>query len=534
MSTGSFIEMFMTTFGWHLYEIVWGVISSTGLAYLPFFAVIIDNVIKPLESQEAKEAAVISLRRLEIDIIRLIIMMMLAVSPYMTISYGAISFTKACQGDTGVAGQTVNAGNSGTKFDEIFRPNLLNNQEAKAPPWFYIVMSVSGGINDAVISRLPCEMSMRQAEYEMSTLNISDPHLKRDVQRFITECHQPAIADFYNNRRVFPDDLEMNDIDWPGSKYFNNNFYVNEFAKHPTPGFAFDESRQSDMAYKTSNEGSAVPENGYPSCQEWWGDSTAGLRTRLVDEFPRGRFNKFRTWFAPDSTVEQHEDTVIRKMLANEGPSVYKGLDVGSGDDYSYLKLAVAIANPFAAAAFFPEDAVESVEGSLAGLGVGVASLLSGPTIYAVKQFAPYIQATLLMMTYFLLPWVLLVGNYEWSTIRTATTTIFAIKFWTAIWAVTELLDNQLFKTILSASGSSGISYENRMMGSIAALITLALYIGAPAYFLSILGWGGESRANASSTMGNSMGTQGQQAGASGSGIAASTAKMAATKGKSK
>lgn len=105
MSTGSFIEMFMTTFGWHLYEIVWGVISSTGLAYLPFFAVIIDNVVKPIESQEAKAAAVTSLRRLEIDIIRLIVMMMLAVSPYMTIQYGQCLTRRPARPEPGTLAQ---------------------------------------------------------------------------------------------------------------------------------------------------------------------------------------------------------------------------------------------------------------------------------------------------------------------------------------------------------------------------------------------------------------------------------------------
>lgn len=186
----------------------------------------------------------------------------------------------------GTAAQSVNAGNSGTKFDEIFKPNLLNNQEAKAPPWFYIVMSVSGGINDAVITRLPCEINMRQATHEMSTINISDPHLKRDVQRFITECHRPAIADFYNNRREMPADIEMTDLDWLGSKYFNDTFYKTEFAKNQVPGFDFDPNRESDKAYTADNGGIADPEYGYPSCYEWWNSSSHGIRVRLIDDVP--------------------------------------------------------------------------------------------------------------------------------------------------------------------------------------------------------------------------------------------------------
>lgn len=494
MSTGSFIEMFMTTFGWHLYEIVWGVISSTGLAYLPFFAVIIDNIIKPIESQEAKAAAVTSLRRLEIDIVRLIVMMMLAVSPYMTISYGAVSFTKACQGDTGTAGNSVNAGQSGTIFDNVFKPSLLNNQEAKAPPWFYIVMSVSGGINDAVISRLPCEINMRQAAYEMSSVNISDPHLKREVQRFITECHQPAIADFYNNRREFPNDMEMSDIDWPGSKYFNDNFYRSEFAKHPTPGFAFDLLRESDKAYYTENQGGqqARPEYGYPSCHEWWNDPSVGLRAGLIDEVP----DSLRSWLA-DSWVGQKvgaktdaDNAAIRAVLKNEGANIYDGLDI-SGNGLRSDAESTTIT-----------EGIYKGAGEVIGtLGAWVFEALLQPILFGVKEAAPYAQATMLMATYFLLPWVLLVGNYSWSTIKTATVTIFAIKFWTSIWAVIDLLDNKLGQTLSQASGNKGVwgffSASNQLMYSIVDITILALYMGLPFYFLTILGWGGERGAAA-------------------------------------
>lgn len=526
MSTGSFIEMFMTTFGWHLYEIVWGVIKSTGLAYLPFFAVILDNVVKPIESQEAKSAAVTSLRRLEIDIIRLIIMMMLAVSPYMTIQYGAVSYTKACQARTGTAGETVNAGNSGTRFDDVFKPNLLNNQEAKAPPWFYIVMSVTGGINDAVISRLPCSVDMRHMEYEMSSINISDPHLKRHTQRFITECFKPGVADFYNNQRQLPDDLDASDLNWPGSQHLNSEFYLREFAKNQVPGYEFDSTRQSDMAYTVENGEGTTPEFGYPSCYEWWNDASVGIRTKLVDEFPPSAWARFgRDVF--DSRTEL-EDAAIRKMLRNEGESIYKGLDVSG---------AVKTENSFSITELFTSNAFDllgGVFGSAVGTGGAfVAEFLLQPIVFMVKQMAPYVQATMLMATYFLLPWVLVVGNYEWSTIKSATITIFAMKFWTSIWAVTDILDNNLQQVISDASGVNvfmeKISHQHVMLDSIVDMLILALYMGLPFYFMTILGWGGERGASAPTQAGGSIAQEGKSAGKQGSDMATSAASKGMT-----
>ena len=130
----------------------------------------------------------------------------------------------------------------------------------------------------------------------------------------------------------------------------------------------------------------------------------------------------------------------------------------------------------------------------------------------------------MLMATYFLLPWVLLVGNYEWSTIKTATVTIFAMKFWTSIWAVIDVLDNQLSKVLSSATDKSAISaffsFENQTMHAVIDLLILALYMGLPYYFLTILGWSGERGATAASATSNDMTAEGKSAGSKGSSLA--------------
>jgi hypothetical protein len=130
----------------------------------------------------------------------------------------------------------------------------------------------------------------------------------------------------------------------------------------------------------------------------------------------------------------------------------------------------------------------------------------------------------MLMATYFLLPWVLLVGNYSWSTIKTATITIFAIKFWTTIWAVTDFLDSNLQQVILGARDSNFIhemlSHQNWMLDSIIDLLVLALYMALPYYFLSILGWGGERGASAASSASTAAGNEAKGAGNQGTEMA--------------
>lgn len=507
MATGSFIEMFMTTFGWHLYDIVWGVISSTGLAYLPILAAIIDNVVSPVESQEAKSAAVTSLRRLEIDIVRIIVMMMLAVSPLMTLEFGSVSHTKACQGET------YNAGSSGTAFEEALNDTVINNTQAKVPPWFYLVMSITGGVNDSIIVSLPCELNIREIEYEISTVQITDPHLRRETQLFVSECYKPARADFFNNSRAFPDNLPNDDIDWIGSKHFNNTYYKTHYSQNPIPSFEFDSRRSSDASHISEN--GVTPDSGYPSCWEWWNDDSVGLSTRLLEQYPPDMITRANNLLRGFDDSESNE-YILRQLMINEGDSIMDGLDLGKNNSMGNVSEQLMDGEFMEAASSFG-DGVGEVVGAAGGF---ITSALIKPVLFFIKEMAPYIQSTMLMAIYFLLPWVLLVGNYEWSTIKTSTITIFGIKFWTCIWAVVDLLDNKLAQSIKAASGVGTFTQSNIMLGVILDVLILALYMGLPYFFLQMLGWAGERGASAVNSQAGTAEGGGRQAGSKGASMA--------------
>lgn len=507
MATGSFIEMFMTTFGWHLYDIVWGVISSTGLAYLPILAAIIDNVIAPIESQDAKSASVTSLRRLEIDIIRIIVMMMLAVSPLISLQFGSVSLTKACQG------QTYTGGSTGTAFEGVLNDAVINNTQPKVPPWFYLVMSITGGINDSIIVSLPCELNIREVEYQISTVQITDPHLRRETQLFVSECYKPARADFLNNSRAFPEDISNDDIDWIGSRHFNNTYYKNHYAQNPVPSFGFDPGRPSDASHITDN--GVTPESGYPSCWEWWNDGNAGLSTKLLAEYPPDLLTQANNLLRGFDSQESNE-YVLRQLMINESDSVMDGLELGKGNSIGETGQHI-MDGDLMEAVFSFGDGVGEMLGTAGGF---VTSMLIQPVLFFVKEMAPYIQATMLMGIYFLLPWVLVIGNYEWSAIKTSTITIFGIKFWTSIWAVVDLLDNKLAQAIKSSSGADFFSQSNFMLQSILDVLILALYMGLPYFFLQMLGWAGERGASAVNSQAGTAEGGGRQAGSKGASMA--------------
>ena len=53
MSVDSYLELFTTLFGWAFYGVLWDVLVSTGIVYLPFLGILIDNWREPAEGGEA-------------------------------------------------------------------------------------------------------------------------------------------------------------------------------------------------------------------------------------------------------------------------------------------------------------------------------------------------------------------------------------------------------------------------------------------------------------------------------------------------
>ena len=43
MSVDSYLELFTTLFGWAFYGVLWDVLVSTDIVYLPFLGILIDN-----------------------------------------------------------------------------------------------------------------------------------------------------------------------------------------------------------------------------------------------------------------------------------------------------------------------------------------------------------------------------------------------------------------------------------------------------------------------------------------------------------
>ena len=46
MHVGSYLELFTTLFGWQFYDRLWDILTGTGLAFLPFLGIVLNNVLE--------------------------------------------------------------------------------------------------------------------------------------------------------------------------------------------------------------------------------------------------------------------------------------------------------------------------------------------------------------------------------------------------------------------------------------------------------------------------------------------------------
>jgi hypothetical protein len=56
MMVSSYLELYLGLFGWILFDESWDIMTTTGLADLPFIGMLLRNSVQPMYKQDVKEA----------------------------------------------------------------------------------------------------------------------------------------------------------------------------------------------------------------------------------------------------------------------------------------------------------------------------------------------------------------------------------------------------------------------------------------------------------------------------------------------
>ncbi len=482
MSVDSYLELFTTLFGWTFYGILWDVLVGTGIVFLPFLGILIDNWREPAEGGEFGTVTGLSLRRMEIELFIALVVVVLAGQPAQLTALNAatLSYTPPptlTNPDPVVA--TVAASQStfgSTGFSGS--PDTVN-----LPIWWYAVLAASSGINHAVIEGLPSAADMRTYEQQARLATIADPRLRQEVSQFFSECYIPTRSRYQAEQPTsvaitgLLETYGSDDPDWLGSHVYQE-----------TPGY-YDTLRPSSAvagwdyvsARDTEYDPADPPTWGKPNCNEWWANSDIGLRQKLVAEadLTAGGLSGLIVSIAPFLASDKQHDAVARVVLSNAPPSWSNNDLVANNTGTSGL-----ISN-----------AERLVKGGLATGGVITASALFSVTMTAVLQGLPMVQAVLLLGMYALLPMLVVLSRYSISMMMTGAMAIFTVKFWSVLWYLALWVDQNL---ILSMYPDVNVFFqifanpgEHDAKRMLLNMITMSLYLGLPLLWSGMMGWAG-------------------------------------------
>jgi hypothetical protein len=425
LATQSYAELYTTLIGWQVYNQLWEIVTQTGLVFVPFITMLVQHLAEPYQSQEAKEAYLISLRRVEINFLGMVLVVVFACQPFFYLSPAHLQFELNCNEQAAHIIHTP--GNTGTTYDQAFPTPT----ETRVPIWWYVVMSISQGITSEAKAKLGCQPKLREMITQVDLTQITDPTLRSEVTQFQQQCFIPARYRFLESKRTLSSNAFQqrfasylnqygeSDTEWLGSHTFNDitGFYDTLYATQPIPGFKFQKKRDWQLVQSPNNN--PQPEWGQPSCSEWWHTKKTGLKDKLLHTLD----NKWRLrWLSTLSAKDQDE---ILKKLIRPSSSLPIGY-TGANNMVSELSLSRATTS----------------------LGTWLQQMEVYPKLYAIQQGAPIIRALLLLMSYAMLPLALIFSRYSIKTLITGGILLFALIFWSYLWQLVEWIDSVLINAL--------------------------------------------------------------------------------------
>ncbi|MDN3519022.1 conjugal transfer protein TraG N-terminal domain-containing protein [Aquisalimonas lutea] len=470
------LELYTAIFGWLQYETIWTILVETGLAFIPFGLIIINAWTSAHQGTEAQAGSRKSVAEAEVGIALALSVVVLAGQPVLQLGTDVMSYSDPC-GDL--------PDGEDTAYNDVFSTDL---SEASVPIWWMGVMALGSGITGAAIDQIGCPGDLMQTRLEFERQRISDETVAEEVQRFAESCFVPARSKYLRER---PDAAESlldtygrDETNYIGSRVFQDLGYYDEYrARAPVDGFPYDPARDTEYMSETA------PDNGRPTCQQWWEGSAGGpsLRERILQQRDPGLWERVTDYVSTiGASEEEAEKEMIQTIISNEaqipdsGPSDLVSTTAGDGQG--------AVSGTYAAIA----------------TGTGTAwhhATSHGPMVYTMRTLAPIIQSYLLMGIYILLPLMLLFSGYSWTSVFVASIAIISIQFWTYLWEVSVWLENHLLQAMLAPGAAhefsldplGGISETQRKM---IEMTTALLHMGLPFIFSLVIGWGGNKTLN--------------------------------------
>lgn len=520
MGVESIFETYTFLWSWQQYNAVWAVLKQTGLAYIPFFGILLNAFLDTYASQDPGESASTSLRIVEIQLFVALVVVVLAAQPLVSVNLKEIEYAKMCTGDELSTPEEDRKLKKHEYGPYAKMPLSKAFQEVKVPVWWYGVLSISHGLVYAAKNSMPCMDDVRQARLAIQTEVIDDPYLIRELYTFAKLCYFPTLSLFQTpekqQRLVSAKEDEFfkklkfmygeADTQWLGSQLF---LTVGDF--YP--------SRMVDFPVSERIPGQKIPliqeiKTKKFSCQSLWlgGDGYYGLKKILLEVYAekhgfdrdsiisiisqdRARYqvgtntligqkiNAFRMqWAKRNPDQPPLEPDVLIDVLQNE-----------------FVRTLVDHHNPYVSVV----SEQEGWDKALAVLGTTVKGITYGPELQVTRDLLPPLSAFILLVIVILLPVGLVFSGYTLEFLFMGSLALFTIKFWSYLWHVAWWVEQNLW-SLLSVSP---LYVEADNAERIIWLTSSTLYWVFPLLFTGLVSWAGVQMGGAISSAAEGLGS---------------------------
>lgn len=188
MNVSSYLEAFLSVYGWAVYRTMFLLFMMTGLFLYPILRSLIGLLIDFLSS--GREDAYGYLKQAGVVIALTIAVFFFAMVPVVEISFSKARVQNICGLKDGTAAEVNNVKQSGNAANG---GKYFSITETRVPIMPWIAMRLGQGINSIFYTSLPCVMHTADANRAALNVQTNDEALDKEFKDFMEQCHLKAV-----------------------------------------------------------------------------------------------------------------------------------------------------------------------------------------------------------------------------------------------------------------------------------------------------------------------------------------------------
>ena len=505
MHVSSYLEAFLSVYGWMMYNTLYDLLGMTWLIFLPFMKLGITTFIDTIADSGNSYA---QFKKGLITFLLMVAALFMALVPLDPIKVQGTTVMHHCRVENSSQNSYQGYKINGTpaKMKESYGFDVT--EKGKVPLLPSLVMRIAAGTNNVIYKAMPCAPSVRDFAMVMNTAEVTKSDLRGEVERFNAECATPVrdklrlikertpktykkIIEWgrgdMSGKRQESLNSEMKENSYPGSKTFrlimsgnpgevagiidaDEQAAFNEIMLGANPAENPLRSASSVINVESEDQDASKQQQANNTetvkCSDWWGKKLYSALKENAGTIVPERIAQDEYF-----TSECHDAIKADPEFNKPGGLVYNPVKCKAAienasqnkefwDYVIYRMFSNVPGNSGLALQSEDKDSlgtvgvlglIGAVLGSFVGLGSTVLSSImdNAASFYASMFFyrvmLQMLQPMLLMGIFCFWGIYLIVADYRWETILKGLILIFIISTLPGLWSISQHLDSALW-----------------------------------------------------------------------------------------